>query len=494
MRSEAEAGSPRTRRSPQVRAAWLQPESVPIGVDPVAIDRRFERVSPADDTTLEAPDCGPAEAALAASAARAALTDGRRGTAYERAEALTAWATAIEGSAEELARLMTLEMGKPIREARGEVTWSVQIIRSSAEEAPRVFGETIPSRQRDKHLWTVRQPVGIAYGVTPWNYPVAMVARKASPALAAGAPMILKPAEESPFTALALGWLWREAGNPPGMLQVLPTSDPARITEAVLDEEGVRKLTFTGSTAVGRLLYEQAARRLARFSLELGGNAPFLVFADADLEGVTAALRGTKFTNAGQTCVSTNRLFVHERVGDAVLERAVELAGSLNVGDPLEDATDIGPMVTPQAAARVRDWLREARAQGATLLAGGEGDGSFVPPSVLMEAGAGMRVHDNEIFGPLLGVSRFDDADDVFERANRTPHGLAAYVWTRDLRIAHLAAERLDFGIIGINSSRTVETQAPFGGLKSSGVGYEGGKWGVESFLETKFVSLGYGE
>jgi succinate-semialdehyde dehydrogenase / glutarate-semialdehyde dehydrogenase len=494
MRPEAEAGSPRTRRTPPVRAAWLEPESVPIGVDPVAVDKRFERVSPADDTVLEAPDCGPAEAAQAANAARAALAEGRRGTAYERAEALTAWAAAIEGSTEELARLITVEMGKPIREARREVTHAVQVIRWSAEEAPRVFGETLPSRTRDKHLWTVRQPVGIAYGVTPWNFPVALVARKASPAIAAGAPMILKPAEESPFTALALGWLWREAGNPPGMLQVLPTSDPARITEAVLAEEGVRKLTFTGSTAVGRLLYEQAARRLARVSLELGGNAPFLVFADADLEGVTTALRGTKFANAGQTCVSTNRLFVHERVGDAVLERAVELAGSLNVGDPLEDATDIGPMVTPQAAARVRDWLREARAHGATLLAGGEGDGSFVPPSVLLDAGEGMRVHDNEIFGPLLGVSRFDAAADVFERANRTPYGLAAYVWTRDLRIAHLAAERLDFGIIGINSSWTVEMQAPFGGLKSSGVGYEGGKWGVESFLETKFVSLGYGE
>jgi succinate-semialdehyde dehydrogenase / glutarate-semialdehyde dehydrogenase len=478
---------------PRVPTSWLEPTGVLIGGKMVVPDGRFERISTADGRTLGCPDCGRPEAELAVVAARNALNEGRRVTAFDRADALHRWAAAIEAREEELAQLITMEMGKPIRESRSEVASSLQTIRWSAEEAPRAFGETLPSRQHDKHLWTLHQPVGIAYGVTPWNFPVAMVARKAAPAMAAGAPMILKPAEESPFTALALATLWCEVGNAPGMLQVLPTSHPALLTEAVLDGEDVRKLTFTGSTAVGRLLYEQAARRLARVSLELGGNAPFLVFSDADLDAATAALRATKFSNAGQTCISTNRLLVDGRGGEAMLERAVVLAQGLTVGDPFDEATDIGPLVSEEAAAAVRDRLRDAKERGATVLVGGDGDGSFVQPTVLQGVDDGMRAHDEEIFGPLLGVSSFDSVDEAFERANRTPYGLAAYVWTRDIRTAHLAADRLSAGIIGINSVRTVETQAPFGGLKASGVGYEGGRWGVESFLDTKYVSLDFG-
>ena len=330
------------------------------------------------------------------------------------------------------------------------------------------------------------------YAITPWNFPSAMVTRKVAPALAAGCAIVLKPAEQSPLTALRLAQLWEEAGGPPGTFQVLPTSDPVELSAVLIGDTRIRKLTFTGSTEVGMHLYAQAARDMKRLSLELGGHAPFLVFDDADLDVAVRDVVACKFRNAGQTCVSVNRIYVQERLHDVFVERFTAAVRALVVGDPLDDATQVGPLVDASAVAKVRAHVDDAVARGARVATGGTcEDGRFFAPTVLTGVARGMRILEQETFGPVAPIIRFGTEPEAIAAANDTPFGLAAYVSTCDLGRAFRVSEALDYGIVGVNDGVPSTPQAPFGGVKHSGVGREGGRWGIDEYLDVKFLSIG---
>ena len=439
-------------------------------------------------------DCTADDARRAIDAAGEALKDWRRVNPYRRGQILRRWHDLMLEHREPLARLMTLEMGKPITETRGEVLYAASFIEWCAEEASRIGGERVPSRFDHKRGFTASEPVGIVYAVTPWNFPAGMITRKAAPALAAGCVMILKPAEQSPMTALYLAQLWLEAGGPANTLQVLPTSDAAAFSAPFMADSRVRKLTFTGSTAVGRLLYGQAAQTLKRVSLELGGHAPFLIFADADLERAAREVIGSKFRNAGQTCISTNRVYVQRDVAaefTAVLSR---LTGELVLGDPLQDRTNVGPVVEQAGLDKVRAQVEDALARGARAAVGGTHQGGlYFQPTVLTDVHPDSVILREETFGPVAPVVAFDTEQEALTLANDSEYGLAAYAYTRDLSRAFRVAEALEYGIVGINDGgpSAAAPQMPFGGMKNSGVGREGGHWGLEEYLETKYISLG---
>jgi succinate-semialdehyde dehydrogenase/glutarate-semialdehyde dehydrogenase len=349
----------------------------------------------------------------------------------------------------------------------------------------------VPSQFGHKRLLLRPQPVGPVYAETPRNFPAAMVTRKAAPALAAGCTVVFKPAEQSPLTALRLGELWREAGGPADVLQVLTTLDPAAVSSVFFDDPAIRKLTFTGSTEVGVQLAAQAAKTVKRVSLELGGHAPFLVFDDADLDAAVREVAASKFRNAGQTCVCANRIYVQAGVHDEVASRLAELVRGLRVGDPTDPATHVGPLVDRQGHAKVSAHVEDALARGARALVGGEPRGGlFYSPTVLTGVSAGMRILEEETFGPVAPIVRFDRDAEAVAAANATPFGLAAYLWTRDLSRAFRVSEALDFGIVGVNDGVPSTAQAPFGGVKASGLGREGGKWGIEEFLDLKYISI----
>jgi succinate-semialdehyde dehydrogenase/glutarate-semialdehyde dehydrogenase len=392
---------------------------------------------------------------------------------------------------EELAVTMAREMGKPIRESRGEVAYAAGFVGWYAEEAKRVYGDNFPSAAGHKRLLTLKQPVGPVLAITPWNFPLAMVTRKAAPALAAGCTMILKPAEQTPLSALLLGQLWLEAGGPEGTLQVLPTRDPAPLTEALLADPRIRKLTFTGSTEVGRLLYAQSAATVKRISLELGGHAPFLVFADADLQDAVKQVMDSKFRNAGQTCVCANRIYVHESVVEEFAQQYAAAAAALVVGDPLDERTQVGPLVDEQAVAKVEAHVADALQGGAQLLTGGKRlTGLYYQPTVLQGVPTDALMMREETFGPVAPIATFKSDAEAVRLANGTPFGLAAYIYTNDLSRAFHVAEQLEYGIVGVNDGVPSAPYAPFGGVKQSGIGREGGPWGIEEYLETKFVSV----
>ncbi|SRR5579875_404109 len=454
--------------------------------------RTFAVKSPIDGRVLaEIADCGAEEAKSAADAAVAAFEKWRKTTAYDRAAILRRWYELIIRDAEKIARSITLEMGKPIAEARGEVRYAAGFVEWYAEEAKRLYGETIPSQFSHKRLLAIPQPVGPVYGVTPWNFPAAMVTRKAAPALAAGCTFILKPAEQSPLTALLLAQLWAEAGGPPGTLAVLPALDPVPVTEVMMRDERIRKITFTGSTEVGRLLYRQAADTIKRVSLELGGHAPFIIFDDADVEKAVAAALAAKFRNGGQVCVAANRLYVYPKVKEAFAEAYAEAVRKLKVGNPLEEDTQIGPLVDEAVFEKVTTHVRDALSRGARLVFGGEsGGGLYFKPTVLLDVHPQSRIMREETFGPVAPIVSCESDAEVIRLANATSYGLAAYFWTRDLKRAFTVAEELEYGIIGVNDGVPSTPQAPFGGVKFSGIGREGGHWGIEEFLDIKYVSI----
>ena len=453
----------------------------------------FEVMSPATGKAVaRVPDNGAAEARAAATKAVAAFATWRKTTAYERSAVLRAWASAIMAEEAALGRLMAQEMGKPVTEARGEVRYAVSFVEWYAEEAKRVYGTTVPSQAAHKRLLVQPQPVGPVYAITPWNFPAAMITRKAAPALAAGCTVVVKPAEQSPLTAVRLAELWVSAGGPADVFQVLPASDPAAVSRVFFDDPAIRKLSFTGSTEIGVLLGGQAVKTMKRVSLELGGHAPFLVFADADLDAAVKDVFASKFRNAGQTCVCANRIYVHADVHDRFVERFAAAAAGLRVGDPLDETTQIGPLVDAQGLAKVRAHVDDALSKGARAVLGGtSGEGLIFNPTVLTSVSRGMRILEEETFGPVAPIVPFTEESDAIRHANDTPFGLAAYLWTRDLSRAFRVAEALDYGIVGVNDGLPSTAQAPFGGMKMSGVGREGGLWGIEEYLDVKYMSIG---
>ncbi len=464
-----------------------------IGGEWVDTRSHFAIRSPSSgEVVAQVADCGEAEARAAIEHAVAAFRTWRDTTAYERSALLRRWHGLILAEEQGLARTIALEMGKPVTEALGEVRYAASFIEWYAEEAKRVYGETVPSQFAHKRLFATKHPVGPVYAVTPWNFPSAMPARKAGPALAAGCTIILKPAEQSPLTALRLAQLWLDAGGPPGVLQVLPCLDPVPASTPPMEDRRIRKVTFTGSTDVGRKLTRQAAGTLKRVSMELGGHAPYIVFDDADVHQAVRDVVACKFRNAGQTCIATNRIYVQRTIADGFAELLSDAVAALKVGDALDPATQIGPLVDQQGLDKVHEHVADAIGRGARVLTGGRGTGGlFYAPTVLVDIKPDMRLMREETFGPVAPVIAFDTEDEAVEAANDTPYGLAAYVWTRDLSRAVRVSEQLEYGIIGVNDPVPSTAQAPFGGVKQSGFGREGGHWGIDEYLYVKFTSIG---
>lgn len=453
----------------------------------------FEVRSPIDGRLVgSVPDGGAAEATQALETASAGFQRWKRTTGYERAALLKAWHALIVAHEPALAELMTVEMGKPVTESVGEVRYGAAFVEWYAEEAKRIAGETITSQFAHKRLQAIKQPAGVVYAITPWNFPIATVTRKIAPALAAGCAVIVKPAEQTPFSTLALAALWREAGGPAEVFQVVTALDPRPASAVLLDDLRVRVLTFTGSTPVGVHLYERSARTMKRLSLELGGHAPFLIFEDTPLEAAVREVMSCKFRNGGQTCVCTNRIYVQESIAAAFTERLGAAVAALRVGDPLDPATQIGPMVDQAGLDKIVEHLTDAAAQGATALTGGRAlTGLYHEPTVLTGIQPTMKLMHEETFGPVAPVLTFATEAEAIELANSSPFGLAAYLWTADLRRAYAVAEALEFGIVGVNDGVPSTAQAPFGGVKMSGVGREGGHWGIDEFLDIKYISIG---
>ena len=454
--------------------------------------RTFNVINPATGASIgAASDAGADDARAAIERSVAAFPLWKAKTAFERCDILRRWRELILKNEDAIARLMTNEMGKPITESRGEVKYAAGFVDWYAEEGKRAYGDIIPTHAGAKRLFATRQPVGPVYAVTPWNFPAAMVTRKVAPALAAGCTVVLKPAEQSPLTAVLLAELWVEARGSADVFQVLTTADPVAVSEPFFADARVRKLTFTGSTEVGKLLYAQAARTVKRVSLELGGHAPFLVFEDADLTAAVTQVMATKFRNAGQTCVCANRVYVHESIREAFVAKMSDAVRGLRVGDPLSDTTQVGPLVDRAGLDKVVSHVSDAVSKGARAVVGGQvGQGLFFEPTLLVDVAAGMRILEEETFGPVAPIVSFTSEADVVAAANNTPYGLAAYLWTRDLGRAFRVAEALDYGIVGVNDGLPATPHAPFGGVKASGIGREGGRWGLEEYLDVKYVSI----
>jgi succinate-semialdehyde dehydrogenase/glutarate-semialdehyde dehydrogenase len=450
--------------------------------------------NPATGAVLaQVPHGGAAEATLAVEAAAGAQKAWAAKTAKQRGAILRKWFDLILAAREDLALIMTSEQGKPLAEARGEIDYAASFIEFYAEEAKRIYGETIPSPWPDARILTLRQPIGVVAAITPWNFPAAMITRKCAPALAAGCAVVIKPALETPLTALALGELAQRAGLPPGVINLV-TGDAAEIGKVFCEHPDVRFVGFTGSTEVGKLLMRQAASTVKKVGLELGGNAPFIVFDDADLDAAVAGAMAAKYRNMGQTCVCANRIYAQEAIYDAFAPRLAEAASKLKVGNGTQEGVQQGPLITPRAVEKVEAHIADALAKGARVLTGGkrhERGGTFFQPTVLADVTAEMRVAREETFGPVAPLFRFRDEADVIAQANATQFGLAAYFYARDLGRVFRVAEALDYGMVGVNSGIISTEVAPFGGVKQSGLGREGSRHGIEEFVEIKYVLLG---
>jgi succinate-semialdehyde dehydrogenase/glutarate-semialdehyde dehydrogenase len=456
-------------------------------------DRAFVVYDPSNgDRVGTVPDLDRDDTRRAIEAANAAWPAWRALMAKERSAVLRRWFDLIVQHREALATLMSRESGKVITESLGEVTYGAAFVEWFAEEGKRAYGDVIPSPSRDRRLVVIKQGVGVAAAITPWNFPLAMITRKVAPALAAGCPVVIKPAPETPLTALALAVLAEAAGFPPGVYNTVTTTDSAGVGHELCEHPAVRKLSFTGSTAVGKLLMAQCAPTLKKLSLELGGNAPFIVFDDADVDAAVRGAVQSKFRHNGQTCVCVNRILVQRGLYDTFVTRFASAVAALRSGDVLDPATQVGPLVSDRALAKVQDFVADAVAHGARVVQGGTAHGGlFYAPTVLAGATAAMRIAREEVFGPVAPVFVFDTEDEAIAIANDTTYGLAAYFYSRDVGRCWRVAEALEYGMVGINEGLISTELAPFGGIKESGVAREGSKYGLDAYLETKYLCFG---
>ncbi|HEK2713456.1 TPA: NAD-dependent succinate-semialdehyde dehydrogenase [Proteus mirabilis] len=453
-----------------------------------------EVIDPATNQPIgTVPNMATEEAKAAVDAAAKALPTWRALTAHQRSTLLQRWFQLIQDNKRQLAELMTFEQGKPVAEAEGEITYTASFIEWFAEQGKRTNGEIIPSPSSDKRLMVIKQGIGVCAAITPWNFPAAMITRKAAPALAAGCTMVIKPANETPYTALALAELAAQAGIPAGVINIV-TGDAVKIGEVFTSDNRVRKLSFTGSTGVGRLLMRQCADSVKKVSLELGGNAPFIVFNDADIEKAVAGAMGAKFRNAGQTCVCANRFYIHKDVYQQFSERFVAEVKKLKVGNGFTEGVTIGPLINHKAVEKSQSLLADTLQRGATLLCGGERDKAgenFFQPTVVGNVPADSHILEEEIFGPVAPLVIFDNEEEVVHLANNTIYGLAAYFYSEDPQRIWRVAENLEYGMVGINTGLISNEVAPFGGIKQSGLGREGSEHGIEDYMEMKYLCQG---
>ncbi|MWD26616.1 succinate-semialdehyde dehydrogenase [Aquicoccus sp. SCR17] len=456
--------------------------------------KTFEVTNPArGDVIAQVADLSRAQVAKAVEAAHAAQKEWASWTGKERAAVMRKWFDLMMENQEDLGTILTAEQGKPLAEAKGEIAYGAAFIEFFGEEAKRVYGEMIPGHQRDKRIMVIKQPIGVAASITPWNFPTAMITRKAGPALAAGCAFVARPAAETPLSAIVMGVLAERAGIPAGVFNVVPSSSSSEVGKEFCENPKVRKLTFTGSTEVGRILLKQSADQVMKCSMELGGNAPFIVFDDADLDAAVDGAIMCKFRNNGQTCVCANRIYVQAGVYDAFAEKLKDKVSKMKVGDGLLEGTELGPLINDDAIEKVQDHIADARSKGATVILGGEADGlqgNFFAPTIVTGATKDMAFATEETFGPLAPLFKFEDVDEVIELANDTIFGLASYFYAKDLSRVYKVAEALEYGIVGVNTGIISTELAPFGGVKQSGLGREGSHHGIEDYLEMKYVCL----
>ena len=472
------------RQQAYINGVWLDADS----------SATIEVTNPANGEVIgSVPDMNAAEAARAIESARVAMISWRKLTAKQRAVILRRWFDLMMANQDDLGKIMTLEQGKPLVEAKGEIAYAASFIDWFAEEGKRTYGDVIPTHKADARIIVTKEPIGVVAAITPWNFPSAMITRKCGPALAAGCGFVVRPASETPFSALALAVLAEEAGIPAGVFNVI-TGQSRPIGAELTSNPTVRKLTFTGSTPVGKLLMQQCATTLKKVSLELGGNAPFIVFDDADLDAaVTGAIAG-KYRNAGQTCVCVNRFIVQEGVYDAFISKFAAKVAELQVGNGMDEGVTQGPMINEGAIDKVKEHISDALSKGGTLVCGGESHamgGSFFTPTIISNATTDMKVATEETFGPLAPIFKFKDEAQAIAMANDTEFGLAAYFYTRDIGRVWRVGEGLEYGIVGINEGIISTEVAPFGGVKESGIGREGSHYGIEDFLEIKYMLMG---
>ncbi len=445
------------------------------------------------DVIAKVADCGVAETTRAIDAAYIAQKPWAARTGKDRAAILRRWYELMVENVDDLGAILTAEMGKPLPEAKGEILYGASFIEWFSEEAKRVYGETIPGHQESKRIVVLKQPVGVVASITPWNFPNAMIARKVGPAMAVGCAFVAKPAAETPLSALAMALLAERAGVPKGVFSVVPSSHAADIGKEFTSNPKVRKLTFTGSTNVGRILLAQGAEQVMKMSMELGGNAPFIVFDDADIDAAVEGAMIAKYRNNGQTCVCANRIYVQDGIYDAFATKLAEAVGKMKVGDGFEDGTIAGPLITEAAVEKVEAHIADATAKGATVTTGGHRHalgGTFFEPTILTGVTRDMIVTNDETFGPVAPLFRFTDEDDVIAQANDTIFGLASYFYANNLSRVWRVAEALEYGMVGVNTGLISTEVAPFGGVKQSGLGREGSHHGVEDYLELKYICM----
>lgn len=467
-----------------INGNWIGDELEPIVVNNPATGERVGTV----------PNAGRKETRQAIDAAYEAFPEWAKRTAYERADLLEKLYVRMLEATDELAEMMTLEMGKPLQESKGEVQYAASFIKWYAEEAKRLYGRTIPSHIDGKRMLVIKQPVGVVGAITPWNFPAAMITRKLAPALAAGCTFIVKPADESPLSALMIAELCEEVGIPKGVVNVV-TGEASPIGEEMLTNPHVHKITFTGSTEVGKFLLKQGADQVKKMSMELGGHAPIIILDDADLDKAVNGALLSKFRNGGQTCICGNRIYVQASIHDAFVEKFTEATAKLKVGNGMEEGIDIGPVINKQGYEKIDRHVQNALNQGATCVLGGSGivngEAYFYNPTILTDVKPSMLIMNEETFGPVAPIQKVETIEEAIKYANQTPYGLASYVYTENYAKGIEIAERLQYGIVGWNDGVPSAAQAPFGGMKQSGVGREGGTEGIEAYVETKYIAVG---